>query len=213
MRFVWIAAVLALGTGGCGGGHASGDGGDGGLGGAGGGGGGAGTTGGGGACGHVPPPPSPTLPNTPGCYTKTDAGWIEQPCNCEMPLYNVTHSTVDVHITLSVDPATVAPSLTGSPAMQATFEDPDGSWFATWSAQPNAGTAFTVATAAGSTTVRLGAARVELGAVPLPACLSRMGMGDVGRTSGVILDMEASFTVAGTVVGTGAGACQYFTPP
>ena len=38
-------------------------------------------------------------------------------------------------------------------------------------------------------------------------------MGDVGRTSGVILDMEASFTVGGTVVGTGAGACQYFTPP
>ena len=152
------------------------------------------TTGGGGACGRVPPPPSPTLPNTPGCYTKTDAGWIQQPCNCEMPLDNITHAAVDVRIALTVDPASVTPSLTGAPAMQVTFEDPDGSWFAVWSAQPNAGTAFAVTTAGGSTTVRLGAARVDLAAVPLSACLSRMGMGDVGRTSNVILDMEASFT-------------------
>lgn len=221
MRFVWAVAVLALATGGCGGGHAAPDGGDVGLGGEGGatgsGGGGSGgsggATGGGGACGHVPPPPSPTLPSTPGCYTKTAAGWVQQPCNCEMPLDNITHSTVDVRIALTVDPATVTPSLTGSPAMQVTFEDPDASWFAVWSAQPNAGTAFAVTTAGGSTTVRLGAARVDLAAVQLSACLSRMGMGDVGRTSNVILDMVASFTSGGTVVGTAAGACQYFTPP
>ena len=139
----------------------------------------------------------PRCPARPGCYTRTAAGWIQQPCNCEMPLDNITHSTVDVRIALTVDPATVTPSLTGSPAMQVTFGDSDGSWFATWSAQPNAGTAFAVTTAGGSTTVRLGAARVDLAAVPLPACLSRMGMGDVGRTSNVILDMEASFISGG----------------
>ena len=209
MRFVWVVAVLALGTGGCGGGHAApGDGGD-----VGGGGSGGESTGGGGACGHVPPPPSPTPPSTPGCYTKTNAGWIEQPCNCEMPLYNITHSTVDVRIALTVSPTGVAPSLTGAPAMQVGFEDPDASWFAVWSAQAGAGTAFLVTTAGGSTTVRLGAAEVDLAAVPLAACQSRMGTGDVGTTSNVILDMEASFTSGGAVVGSGAGACQYFTPP
>jgi hypothetical protein len=215
MRFLWAVAVLALAAGGCGDGHAApGDGGDGGLGGGGGGSSGSGgSSGGGGACGLVPPPPSPTLPSTPGCYTKTDAGWIQQPCNCEMPLDNITHAAVDVRIALTVDPASVMPSLSGAPAMQVTFEDPDRSWFTTWSAQPNAGTAFAVTTAGGSTTVRLGAPRVDLAPVPLSACLSRMGMGDVGRTSHVILDMEASFTSGGTVVGTAAGACQYFTPP
>jgi hypothetical protein len=97
--------------------------------------------------------------------------------------------------------------------MQVSFEDLDASWFAVWSAQPNAGTAFAVTTAGGSTTVRLGAARIDLASVSLAACQSRMGMGDVGRTSNIILDMEASFTGGGTVVGTAAGACQYFTPP
>jgi hypothetical protein len=97
--------------------------------------------------------------------------------------------------------------------MQITFEDPDAGWFAVWSAQPGAGTAFAVTNAAGSTVVRLGASRVELAVVPLPACASRMGMGDVGRTANVILDMEASLTSGGAVVGTAAGACQFFMPP
>ena len=162
----------------------------------------------GGACGKPPNVAVSERPTGVGCYVGKNGSWLRVPCNCELPLDNTTHSALQVRLTLSVSSANVTPVLDGSPDIEATFDDPDESWYNAWTAQAAGGSLFNVTKDGGATTVRLGASSVELAPVSLPACESRMGLAKVAGTFSAQLSLKADLSdVSGAVLATTDGSC------
>ena len=131
---------------------------------------------------------------------------------CVFQLTNGTTSDGTVQITLTATPnSNTAPSLTVSPDIEVTFDDPDSSWFNVWNAQAGNGTTFAVTHNSGtnSTTVRLGAFSVVLNPVPLMAGQSRNATGNINPTSGTLtLQLGATLTDSGgQVLANNGGSC------
>lgn len=100
--------------------------------------------------------------------------------DCSFPLTNASGSDGQVEITLSVSPPETSPSLGASGTnISYTFDDADLKWHDVWVAQPENGTAYSVSSSGGKTTVRLGKASVTLYAVPLHNGESRTGKGSL----------------------------------
>jgi hypothetical protein len=138
-----------------------------------------------------PPPPSPTLPATVGCYTETTAGWVASPCQCELWLQNTTPAPANATITLTVT-APPLPELMGAD-VEVAFDDPDGSWYATWAQEAGNGVAFALTSAGGKTTVRLGTSTVTLSPVPLAACETRKALAYISSVdTTTVLKMHAT---------------------
>jgi hypothetical protein len=133
--------------------------------------------------------------------------------------YQLTNSSIvdgNVQITLTVTPNTgTAPSLTGFPDIEVTFDDADSSWFNVWNAQAGSGTTFSVTHNGGtnSTTVRLGAFSVAFNSVPLAASHTRNATGIINPTSGGTLTLQITGTLtAGGSPFTNGGSCTATAP-
>jgi hypothetical protein len=99
---------------------------------------------------------------------------------CAFPLTNASGSDGQVEITLSVSPPETSPSLGASGTnISYAFDDGDLKWHDVWVAQPENGTAYSVSSSGGKTTVRLGKASVTLHTVPLNNGESRTGKGSL----------------------------------
>jgi hypothetical protein len=167
-----------------------------------------GTGGTGGMC-PPPPPPSSSLPMTVGCYEDTTAGWVAIPCLCELWFQNTKPDPASATITLTVT-APPLPNLTDVD-VEVAFEDPDGSWFATWSQEAGNGVAFALTNGGGKTTVRLGTSTVTLSPVPLAACETRKALAYISSVdTTTVLKMHATLE-DGSVFATADGTCE--NPP
>jgi hypothetical protein len=163
----------------------------------------------GGTC-PPPPPPSPTLPMTVGCYEGTSAGWVAIPCECELWLQNTKAGPASATITLDVT-APPLPELTGT-EVDVSFEDPDGSWFATWAQDTGNGVAFALTSGSGKTTVRMGTSTVTLSPVPLAACETRKALGYISSVdTTTLLKMHATLDNGSVLFATADGTC--INPP
>jgi hypothetical protein len=196
------------------------NGGSGGSGGNSGSGGAAATTGGaggepsdGGEMCNTPPPPSPTLPDQPGCYVNTmGSGWVLIPCLCDLWLANTTPAPITAGIQLIVTPPEQIPTLTGPLDVEVAFDDPDASWFATWTKQPGNGEVFTVTSQGGTTTVRMGEGGFALAPVPIAACTTRKAVALVLGSTSATLTMKAILADGnGSAIATTDGTCS--SPP
>jgi hypothetical protein len=167
-----------------------------------------GASGGGGMC-NAPPPPSPTLPNQPGCYENPGSGWIAVPCSCDLWLVNTRFDAITATIELTMKPPDV-PTLTGPVGAEVAFDDPEASWYATWSKQAGNGTAFVVTSAGGTTTVKMGTSGVTLAPVPIAACSTRKGVAQVNGSFSVALTLHADLA-DGAVFATKEASCS--NPP
>jgi hypothetical protein len=167
------------------------------------------------ACVKGPPITSPP-PAVVGCYVGTaQCGWQKEECLCELEVTNPAGAPATVQFAFTVVPATVIPSLTGLPDVEISFDDPAGTWAATWSAQAGSGTTFAVTKNAGVTTVRLGTASVELATVPLSASQSTVAKSIVtGTPTGTGVNMAAAVTdAAGRSLAFVAGLCVEIPRP
>jgi hypothetical protein len=161
------------------------------------------------ACVKGPPITGPP-PQVIGCYVGTpECGWQKEQCLCELDVKNPAAAPATAQFTFTVVPAAVMPAFTGSPDIEISFDDPDGAWAATWSAQAASATTFAVTNAAGVTTVRLGAATVQLASVPLSASRSTVATGDMhGTPSGSGLNMAVAVEdAAGHPLASNTGIC------
>jgi hypothetical protein len=114
-------------------------------------------------------------------------------CACELDVNNPAAAPGTVQFAFTIVPATVIPALTGLPDVEISFDDPNRAWATTWSAQAGSGTTFVVTEAAGLTTVRLGAASIELATVSVSASQSTVATAVMhGTPLGSGLNMEAS---------------------
>ena len=162
-------------------------------------------TDGGGMC-NAPAPPSPTVPDQPGCYfNNMGSGWVAIPCDCNLWMANTTPAPITAGIQLTVTPPDQVPTLTGALDVEVAFDDPDASWYATWTKQAGSGDAFAVTNEGGTTTVRMGKSGVALAPVPVPACKTRKAIAHVYGGSSAVLSIQAvleneiaSVTVEGT---------------
>ena len=169
---------------------------------------------GGAACVNSAPISGPP-PQVIGCYVGTvECGWQKMPCNCELDVKNPGASAARVQFALTVAPTSVIPALTGSPDVEIAFADPDGSWAATWSTQAGNGTTFAVTTAAGTTTVRLGAASLVLAAVSLSPSQSTVATANInGAPQDTTVELEAVVTdSAGHPLAFDTGTCAEICP-
>jgi len=162
----------------------------------------------GGIC-NAPPPPSPTPPTEPGCSTNMGDGWVAVPCACDLWIANTTHEPISVGIQLTVTPPDAVPTLGGPLDAEVDFEDPDASWYATWSQQPGSGETFAVWTQGGETTVRMGQGSVALSPVEVAACKTRKARARQNGSYMVNLSMHAVLE-GGMVIAT-ADLCS--NPP
>jgi hypothetical protein len=166
-------------------------------------------SGGSGAMCSPPPPPSSSLPTTPGCFEGTTAGWVAIPCLCELWLQNTKAGPASATITLDVT-APPLPALTGV-EVDVAFDDPDGSWLATWADEAGNGVAFALTSGGGKTTVRLGTSTVTLAPVPLAACETRKALAYISSVdTTTVLKMHATLD-DGSVFATTDGTCA--NPP
>jgi hypothetical protein len=185
------------------------------------------TDGGANGCVNEAPISKPPPPNI-GCYFGTAAcGWQKVECGGELDVKNPSAATAKVQFVLTLVPSTVIPALAGTPDVEIAFDDPDGTWAATWSAQAGSGTTFIVrkdygnpnvggaAPAAGMTTVRLGIARLALAPVSLSALQSTVVQAAMnGAPTSARLSMEAVVTdAAGRHLEYDMGTCQDEPPP
>ena len=167
----------------------------------------------------------PTLaePTGIGCYFSTrDCGLRKVECNGELDVTNPAATAATVEFTLTVVPSNVIPTLSGPPEVDIAFDDPDGTWATTWSAQPGNGNTFVVHTgagnpnvggvapAAGMTTVRMGTGSLKLASVPLVAQQSMVVQAFMtGAVPNAVLDMEAVVTdVTGKDIQYDMGICR-----
>jgi hypothetical protein len=120
-----------------------------------------------------------------------------------------------IQFTFEMAPATVTPTLTGSLDVEISFDDPDGGWAATWSAQAGSGTSFTVMRLAGATKVRLGTTSLQLAAVPLLPSQSTVATGAMaGTPMGTGLNMQATISdAAGHLLAVIGGICTELPRP
>jgi hypothetical protein len=170
-----------------------------------------GAGGGGGAC-EPPPPPSPTVPDGGGCYVNDmGTGWVAIPCGCELWLENTSPTPVTADVQLAVTPPDQVPSLTGALDVEIAFEDPDASWYATWTQQPGSGEAFVVSNEGGKTNVRMGQSSVALAPVPLAACETRKAAAVVVPGSNFTASLSMHAVLDGAVTTTTDGTCS--NPP
>jgi hypothetical protein len=171
----------------------------------------AGAGGGGGTC-EPPPPPSPTVPDDAGCYVNENGtGWVAIPCGCELWLQNTSPAPVTADVELIVTPQDQVPSLGGTLDVEIAFEDPDASWYATWSQQSGNGDAFVVSNEDGKTTVRMGQNSVLLAPVPLAACETRKAAAVVAPGSNFAATLSMHGAVDGAVSTTTDATCS--NPP
>jgi hypothetical protein len=146
---------------------------------------------GGGMC-NAPLPPTPTVPDQPGCYFNMGSGWVAVPCDCDLWMANTTSAPIAAGIQLTVTPPDQVPTLTGALDVEVAFDDPDASWYATWTKQVGSGQAFTVTSAGGVTTVRMGESVVALAPVSIAACTTRKATAQVyGGSYSAVLSMQA----------------------
>jgi hypothetical protein len=127
-------------------------------------------------------------------------------------LVNTVPGPAIASITLTITPPDQVPALGGQPDIGISFDDPDGSWFATWSGQAGNGVAFLVTNASGKTTVQMGESALTLAPVPLTACETRKAVAHVspGSNDMALLTMHATLA-DGTVFATTDASC--FNPP
>lgn len=131
---------------------------------------------GGRACPAAPPPSSVPA----GCSENKGSGWVSVPCTCDLWLENSTPVPVTAGLQLTVvAPPDQGPSPSGAHVGEVAFDDPDASWFATWSKQPGNGDAFTVRREGGTTVVSVGEGVVAMVPVPLDSCTTRKGQAHV----------------------------------
>lgn len=166
----------------------------------------------GGAMCIPPPPPSPTMPDQPGCYENDmGSGWFSVPCLCDLWLTNTMPAPITAGIQLLVTPPEQVPTLNGPLDVEVAFDDPDASWYATWTKQAGNGAAFTVTNEGGTTTVRMGEGSVVLASVPLTACETRKAIAHVSPGSNAAkLSMHAVLG-NGSAFATTDGTCM--NPP
>jgi hypothetical protein len=113
--------------------------------------------------------------------------------NCELPLTNATTSNGNVTLTLTA--VGTKPTLTGTDDLTMTLDDPTQAFFTAW--QPGAGTAYSLTSANGQTTVRLGRTSVVLASVPFAAgqTVTATATGSIAQgESGVELQIAATLT-------------------
>jgi hypothetical protein len=129
---------------------------------------------------------------------------------------NATVATATVSLALSKTDS--PPPLTGMFYVDIAFEDPNESWYATWVAEPGAGSDYAVTATGGTTTVRMGANSVSLAPVPLAPCETRKAAASVRLTNvfpspnyDATLDMSGSLAVDGSVFATPGSTCN--NPP
>jgi hypothetical protein len=167
-------------------------------------------------------------PQVIGCYFGTAmCGWQKVECDGELDVHNPSAAVAKVQFALTLVSSTASPALAGAPDVEIAFEDPDGTWAATWSAHAASGTAFVVARGYGSpnvggaspaigmTTVRLGDARVVLAPVSLAAQQSTVVQAAMnGAPLSAQLNMEAVVTdAAGHQLEYDTGTCHDEPPP
>lgn len=164
-----------------------------------------------------PPPPTPPVvvggpPASFACASaKADGTWVEVPCACELWLRSPLASPVQSTISLEYLPTANPPSLSGSPDVELKFPDPDASWYGVWLNQTDYGTKFTLGHENGVTTMRLGASKISLAPVTLPACVQLTANSSVNGPWGTRLQlaMNAAMTDRnGDIVTTSTGACE-----
>ncbi len=107
------------------------------------------------------------------------SGWVPVPCLCELWLENTTFAPINASIQLTVAPPEQVPTLTQTLDVEVAFDDPDASWYATWTNQAGNGQAFAVTNDGGMTTVRMGEGSVALVPVPVAACKTRKALAHV----------------------------------
>jgi hypothetical protein len=165
----------------------------------------------GGAC---TPPSLDGPPNQIGCYVDTASGWLEVPCNCELPVANATPQAVSVSLQLTVTPSTLVPSLTGVVDVEISVADADSSWYRVWAAQPGSGTEFAVSNDGATTKVRLGTDSLSLSAVPLAGCDERKVISTVDGDQSAGLSVHGALTSSvGAALVSVDGACQQIPHP
>jgi hypothetical protein len=164
------------------------------------------TTDGGGAC---PPPPPPSATPPLGCAEGSGNGWVSVPCICDLWIQNTETTAGTATISLTLSQNVSPPTLDGMFYVEVAFDDADESWYATWAAQPEDGSVYSVAAAGGTTTLRMGANSVSLAPVPVAGCTTRKGTAKVFLTNvypspnyGTSLTMSASLAIDGTSIAT-----------
>ena len=166
------------------------------------------------ACPPAPPPDPPVVVGGPpasfACAKNLDGAWVETPCSCELWLRNPLASPLQTTVSLDYTPTTEPPSPTSTPNVELKFPDPDASWYAAWSSQPDAGTSFTLMNENGVTSMRLAIGKVTLAPVTLPGCARLTATSSVTGPWGSRLDLVMKATLtdsSGNAVTTSTGEC------
>ncbi|MDB4988055.1 MAG: hypothetical protein JWN04_3233 [Myxococcaceae bacterium] len=136
--------------------------------------------------------------------------------NCAYPLTNATTTNGQVTLKLTVSPSASKASLTGTPDVEVTFDDPDSSWFSVWHDDPAINQAYRLTHAGTTTTLRLGRNGVTLRAVPLAAGASRNAKAVINLATGdqkTTLALQATLNDGTRDVVTNGGSCQALPPP
>jgi hypothetical protein len=165
----------------------------------------------------LPSPPTPPVvvggpPASFACASaKTDGTWVEVPCACELWLRNPLASPMQTTISLEYQPTMDPPALSAGPDVELRFPDPDASWYGVWINQTDSGATFTLSHENGVTSMRLGASKVSLASVTLPACARLTASSSVNGPWGTRLQLAMNAVMAdsnGDVVTTSMGACE-----
>jgi hypothetical protein len=130
--------------------------------------------------------PTLTEPTGIGCYFGTkDCGLRKVECNGELDVANPTATAATVQFTLTVVPSNVIPTLSGPPEVDIAFDDLDGTWATTWSAQPGNGNTFIVDSRWGILRRHLGLCR-DCGSAPVDRS-RKLSSGRSRREYGIVL--------------------------
>jgi hypothetical protein len=147
------------------------------------------------ACGDAftMPPPSPTRPDTPGCFEGTDAGWVQVPCLCDLPIENDRTQEIDVVLRTIVSPPSLAQTLTltGTQDIEIAFEDPGATWYAVLASEAGNGTYYAASNDGVTTTVRVGNGDYLYGNLPLAPCDARHVTARISGSTDATLTMWA----------------------
>lgn len=160
------------------------------------------------------PPPSPTPPDTVGCFEGNDAGWVQVPCLCELPIENDSAQEIDVILQTIVSPPSLAATLTltGTLDIEIAFEDPGATWYAVLASEAGNGTYYAASNDGVTTTVRVGNGDYLYGSLPLASCEGRHLTARIAGNSDATLTMRANLASAhGGGIGTLVNDCA--NPP